>query len=129
ASCALNLTLGTLLLVRPSVRLYFVQAGAVVGYTLTAAFNVPELTIDHCAPLVKNLPVLACVMVLWLAEAGRPSRRAEARSATPKGQAVAAVTTISTRHSGRASRASTVARGGACPAGTQASHAAFMPAK
>ena len=55
--------------------LYAVQSGAVVGYTLTAAFNVPELTIDHCAPLVKNLPVLGCVIVLWLAEAGRPSRR------------------------------------------------------
>ena len=129
ASCALNFALGTLLLVRPSVLLYAVQAGAVVGYTLTAAFNVPELTIDHCAPLVKNLPVLASVVVLWLAEAGRPSRRADAGSAAREGQAVAAVTTISTRHSGRASLASTVARGGACPAGTQASHAAFMPAK
>jgi len=129
ASCALNLALGTLLLVRPSVQLYAAQAAAVVGYTLTAASNVPELTIDHCAPLVKNLPVLASVIVLWLAEAGRPSRRAEAGPATLPGQAVAAVTTISTRHSGRASLASTVARGGACPAGTQASHAAFMPAK
>jgi nucleoside-diphosphate-sugar epimerase len=129
ASCALNLVLGTLLLVRPSVRLYAVQAAAVVGYTLTAAFNVPELTIDHCAPLVKNLPVLAAVVVLWLAEAGRPSRRADTGPRTREGQAVAAVTTISTRHSGRASLASTVARGGACPAGTQASHAAFMPAK
>jgi len=129
ASCALNLALGTLLVVRPSVRLYAVQAGAVVGYTLTAAFNVPELTIDHCAPLVKNLPVLAAVVVLWLAEAGRPSRRADARPGTRAGQPVAAVTTISTRHSGRASLASTVARGGACPDGTQASHAAFMPAK
>jgi uncharacterized protein YbjT (DUF2867 family) len=76
ASCALNLTLGVLLVLRPSALLYAVQAGAVVGYTLTAAFHVPELTIDHCAPLVKNLPVLACVVVLWLAEAGRPSRRA-----------------------------------------------------
>jgi len=75
ASCALNLSLGVLLLVRPSVLLYALQSGAVVGYTLTAAFNVPELTIDHCAPLIKNLPVLACVIVLWLAEAGRTSRR------------------------------------------------------
>jgi len=79
ASCALNLTLGALTLLRPSVLLYAVQSGAVIGYTLTAAFNVPELTIDHCAPLVKNLPVLGCVVVLWLAEAGRPSPRAGAR--------------------------------------------------
>ena len=75
ASCALNLTLGVLTLLRPSVLLYAVQSGAVVGYTLTAAFNMPELTIDHCAPLIKNLPVLGCVVVPWLAEAGRPSGR------------------------------------------------------
>jgi len=84
ASCALNLTLGVLTLLRPSVLLYAVQSGAVVGYTLTAAFNVPELTIDHCAPLVKNLPVLGCVVVLWLAEAGRPSPRTT-RAATRRG--------------------------------------------
>ena len=88
ASCALNLTLGLLTLLRPSVLLYAVQSGAVVGYTLTAAFNVPELTIDHCAPLVKNLPVLGCVVVLWLAEAGRPfrRRRAEARPRPDRGR-------------------------------------------
>jgi len=88
ASCALNLTLGLLTLLRPSVLLYAVQSGAVVGYTLTAALNVPELTIDHCAPLVKNLPVLGCVVVLWLAEAGRPSRRRRAE-ARPSAIAVA----------------------------------------
>ena len=106
-----------LMLLRPSVLLYAVQAGAVVGYTVTAAFNVPELTIDHCAPLVKNLPVLGCVVVLWLAEAGRPRaprRRRRCRALEGRRcQAVAAVTRISTRHSGRASLASTVARGGA----------------
>jgi hypothetical protein len=26
----------------------------------------PELTLDHCGPLVKNLPVLAAVAVLWM---------------------------------------------------------------
>jgi uncharacterized protein YbjT (DUF2867 family) len=73
ASCALNITLGTLTLLRPSVLLYAVQSAAVVGYTLTAAVNVPELTLDHCGPLVKNLPVLGCVVVLWLAHAARPA--------------------------------------------------------
>ena len=71
ASCALNLTLGTLTLLRPSVLLYAVQSAAVIGYTFTAAINAPELTLDHCGPLVKNLPVLACVVVLWLARASR----------------------------------------------------------
>ena len=41
----------------------------------------------------------------------------------------AAVTTISTRHSGLASGACTVARGGQWPCATQASHTAFMAGK
>ena len=33
----------------------------------------PELTLDHCGPLVKNLPVLGLVLLLWLAM--KPARR------------------------------------------------------
>jgi len=73
ASCSMNLALGTLTLVRPSPWLYAVQCGAVLGYGLTAAFNMPELTLDHCAPLVKNVPVLMAVMLLWLAHPARLS--------------------------------------------------------
>ena len=71
-SCALNVALGVLTLLRPSARLYAVQALAVAGYTLTTAINVPALTIDHCGPLAKNVPVLMCVVVLWLAAASTP---------------------------------------------------------
>jgi len=79
ASCSLNLVLGSLTLLRPSPWLYAVQCAAVLGYGLTAAVNMPELTLDHCAPLVKNLPVLMAVVLLWLAHParrlqGRPSR-------------------------------------------------------
>jgi hypothetical protein len=74
-SCALNLTLGLLTLLRPSPWLYAVQCGAVLGYGLTAAFNMPELTIDHCAPLVKNVPVLMAVVMLWLAHPQRAGER------------------------------------------------------
>jgi len=70
-SCSLNLTLGLLTLLRPSPWLYAVQCGAVLGYGLTAAFNMPELTLDHCAPLVKNVPVLMAVVMLWLAHPAR----------------------------------------------------------
>jgi len=49
------------------------QVVAVIGYTATAAFHMPELTLDHCGPLIKNLPVLGLIMVLWLAVPG--SRR------------------------------------------------------
>jgi uncharacterized protein YbjT (DUF2867 family) len=67
ASCSLNTLLGISILHRPGPRTYAVQMGAVLGYTLTAAFNMPELTIDHCGPLLKNLPLLATLMLLWLA--------------------------------------------------------------
>jgi nucleoside-diphosphate-sugar epimerase len=69
-SCSLNVSLGALTLLRPTPLLYAAQVAAVLGYTATAAFNMPELTIDHCGPLVKNLPVLMTVIVLWLDEPG-----------------------------------------------------------
>jgi uncharacterized protein YbjT (DUF2867 family) len=66
ASCALNTALGLALLWRPSPVAHAAQCAAILGYTLTAALHMPELTIDHCAPLVKNLPVLMAVLLLWL---------------------------------------------------------------
>jgi uncharacterized protein YbjT (DUF2867 family) len=66
-SCTLNLGIGAWTLWRPAPLVFAVQLAAVIGYTATAAFNMPELTIDHCGPLVKNLPVLGLVAVLWLA--------------------------------------------------------------
>lgn len=65
ATCVLNTALGLWLLLRPGAWAYAMQCGAVVGYTATAAWNMPELTIDHCGPLVKNLPILATLVVLW----------------------------------------------------------------
>jgi uncharacterized protein YbjT (DUF2867 family) len=83
-SCTLNIALGTLTLVRPTPWLYAVQAGAVLGYTLTAAWHMPELTLDHCGPLVKNLPVLMAVMVLWMA-APQAAPGASGRRTVPRG--------------------------------------------
>lgn len=67
ASCSLNLALGLAVLLRPTPAVYALQMVAVLGYTLTAAVNMPELTLDHCGPLVKNLPVLALLLALWCA--------------------------------------------------------------
>jgi uncharacterized protein YbjT (DUF2867 family) len=80
ASCMLNTLLGTSILHRPGPRTYAVQIGAVLGYTLTAAINMPELTIDHCGPLLKNLPLLAMLMLLWLGTPApvQPARKSEA---------------------------------------------------
>jgi uncharacterized protein YbjT (DUF2867 family) len=70
-SCALNLSLGTLTLLRPTPGLFAMQCVAVIGYTATAAIAMPELTIDHCGPLVKNLPLLGLVLLLWMAQQPR----------------------------------------------------------
>ncbi len=78
-SCTLNLSLGLATLLRKTVWVYAFQAGAVVGYTATAAFFVPALTIDHCGPLAKNVPLLFFIVMLWLAEAGRPPEAALVR--------------------------------------------------
>jgi hypothetical protein len=67
ASCLLNTALALAILRRPGAWTYAVQIGAVLGYTLTAAVNMPELTIDHCGPLLKNVPLLALLLMLWLA--------------------------------------------------------------
>ena len=71
ASCTLNVALGIATLRRASVVLYAVQVGAVLGYTLCAAVNVPQLTIDHCGPLAKNALLIASIAILWLDAAGR----------------------------------------------------------
>lgn len=68
ASCLLNVALGTLTLLRPSGSLYAMQVAAVIGYTSMAAWHMPALTLDHCGPLVKNVPVLALVVLLWMSQ-------------------------------------------------------------
>ncbi len=79
ATCVLNTGLGIWLLVRPGAWAYATQCGAVLGYTLTAAWNMPELTIEHCGPLVKDLPILATLLVLWWTQPAR----AKAHKETP----------------------------------------------
>ena len=89
-SCTLNTVLGVWVLKRPGPIAYALQFSAVLGYTATAAYFVPALTIDHCGPLVKNLPVLGLILLLWLAgpaaEQAAP-RRARA-TAVPKPHSV-----------------------------------------
>ena len=75
-SCALNLSLGVLTLWRPGPRLYAVQLAAIVGYGSVAALNMPVLLLDHCGALVKNLPLAAAVLLLWLGAPDRGSGRA-----------------------------------------------------
>lgn len=67
ASCTLNSILGWLVWRHPTPWCFALQFGAVVGYTVGAAFAMPQILIDHCGPLVKNLPLLGLVTLLWLA--------------------------------------------------------------
>jgi len=109
ASCTLNLALGTLTLWRPSPWLYAVQSGAVLGYGLTAAFNMPELTLDHCAPLVKNVPVLMAVVLLWLAQPPRAAPQARG------GQVSQAVAPMRSPHRSTSARVPLQERSAASP--------------
>jgi hypothetical protein len=79
ASCTLNAVLGVLMLRRLAPWVWPLQIGAVLGYTVTAALNMPELTIDHCGPLAKNVPVLAVLLLLWLAQPAAHVRSAGSR--------------------------------------------------
>jgi nucleoside-diphosphate-sugar epimerase len=65
-SCCLNTLLGLWTLNRPGPVVYALQFGVLLGYTTVAAYLLPELTLAHCLSLVKNLPVLGLIMLLWL---------------------------------------------------------------
>jgi uncharacterized protein YbjT (DUF2867 family) len=93
-SCSLNTLLGVLALRRPVPWAMAVQVAAVVGYTTTAALNMPELTLDHCGPLVKNLPVLALIVLLWLA-APQAHAAAPRRDPAARGRPMAAPVRLS----------------------------------
>lgn len=82
-SCSLNTVLAVLALRKPVPWAMALQVIAVIGYTTTAALNMPELTLDHCGPLVKNLPVLALLMLLWLATPAAQPGPVAARTAAP----------------------------------------------
>ena len=97
-SCALNISLGLLSLRRVTPWLQAFQVAAVIGYTATAAINMPELTLDHCGPLVKNLPVLALIVLLWCA-ASEPVTKARRLG----GREVLPAPTMRARHSVRLS--------------------------
>ena len=90
ASCGLNLALGAAVLLRPAPATYALQMAAVLGYTITAAVNMPELTLDHCGPLVTNIPVLALLLALWCAHGRQGAQPARGRPRAGAGAALRA---------------------------------------
>jgi hypothetical protein len=75
-----DLALGILTLWPPSqprqrVWLWAVQAGLIVAYTLIIAFRLPEFALHPFGPLLKNLPILAILLLLLILDRdARPPR-------------------------------------------------------
>jgi hypothetical protein len=62
-AAALDIALGMLTILMPSRALWIAQAMLVVAYTLIISLWLPEFWLHPFGPILKNLPVL---MLLWL---------------------------------------------------------------
>jgi nucleoside-diphosphate-sugar epimerase len=67
-ACALDLVFGLATLFRPGRALWLAQAMLIVAYTLLIAAVLPEFLIEPFAPILKNLPILAILFVLFSEE-------------------------------------------------------------
>ena len=58
-------------------RLWSAQAGLILGYTAIISLRLPEFWLHPYGPLLKNLPMLAVLWLLWILD--EPARRPESR--------------------------------------------------
>jgi nucleoside-diphosphate-sugar epimerase len=70
-AAGLDLTLGLATLWWPSRRLWWLQIGLILGYTLIISLTLPHFWLHPFGPILKNLPILALLFVL-LAQETRP---------------------------------------------------------
>lgn len=70
ASALFDILLGILTLLRPGTLLWRAQAILVLTYTLIISICMPEYWIHPFGPLLKNLPILAILLVLARNERG-----------------------------------------------------------
>ncbi|WP_066126694.1 SDR family oxidoreductase [Bordetella ansorpii] len=68
AACALDAAFGIATLLRPGRRLWAAQAALILGYSLVIAVALPEFLWHPFAPLLKNLPILALLILLFSEE-------------------------------------------------------------
>ncbi|WP_257031757.1 SDR family oxidoreductase [Paraburkholderia bryophila] len=66
---ALDLAFGVATLVRPGRRLWAMQGGLIAAYSLAIAIAMPEFLWHPFGPLLKNLPILALLFILFSEEA------------------------------------------------------------
>ncbi len=64
----LDLVLGVLTLCRPGRRLWLTQIAVIVGYSAIVAACLPEFLSHPFGPIVKNLPILALLVLLYAEE-------------------------------------------------------------
>lgn len=68
AASSLNFTMGTLTLLRASRRLWEAQAGLIVLYITIITIGIPQLWLHPLGPIVKDIPILVCLLYLWITE-------------------------------------------------------------
>lgn len=76
-AAALDLLLGllTLTLRRHRAALWLVQLGLILGYTALITWRLPEFWLHPYGPILKNLPMLAAIVVLMVLEPMTKERR------------------------------------------------------
>nr|WKF61800.1 UDP-2-acetamido-2,6-beta-L-arabino-hexul-4-ose reductase [Paraburkholderia busanensis] len=65
---ALDFAFGLATLIRPGRRLWAMQAGLVTAYSLVIAITMPDFLWHPFGPLLKNLPILALLLILFSEE-------------------------------------------------------------
>lgn len=61
----LDLALGLALLLRPGRWLWLAQIALILAYTLIISWKLPEFWLHPYGPVLKNLPLLACLWLLY----------------------------------------------------------------
>lgn len=67
-ACMLDFILGIATLVKPGRTLWLVQMAVVLAYTALIAVALPEFLIDPFGPILKNVPILAILALLFSEE-------------------------------------------------------------
>jgi DoxX-like family len=76
AAAALDIALGIAMLIPPWRRVaYLAQIGLIVFYTAVITFELPEFWLHPYGPVLKNLPLLAAIALLWALEPRHGLRR------------------------------------------------------
>ena len=63
-ACALDFGLGVATLLKPGRRLWLGQIALMLGYTLLIAIALPQFLIEPFGPILKNVPILAILILL-----------------------------------------------------------------